>query len=235
MESEKTEDAMGGEARSRDLVVFSILGESQCSECNKELWRGDFLIKEGERGLCMSCADLDELIYVPSGDAALTRRARSHSPLSAVVVRFSRARKRYERQGILVAPSALDQAEEQCLADNELRAVRRKRDAERRAQHDHDLATQMARKISALFPGCPSGEAQTIAEHTTRRGSGRVGRTAAGQLLDEQALLLAVVAHVRHRHTRYDRLLMRGYDRSEARAVIGEEVDRVLEAWRLRR
>jgi hypothetical protein len=51
---------------------------------------------------------LGQLVYVPSGDAALTRRARMHSPLSAVVVRFSRARKRYERQGILVSEVALE-------------------------------------------------------------------------------------------------------------------------------
>ncbi|PYT83667.1 MAG: hypothetical protein DMG40_02520 [Acidobacteria bacterium] len=69
----------------------------------------------------MTGADLDELVYVPSGDAALTRRARVHSPLSTVVVRFSRARKRYERQGILVSEVALEQAEAGCLADSELR------------------------------------------------------------------------------------------------------------------
>jgi hypothetical protein len=57
-----------------------------------------FYSRDGERGHCMT--GLGQLDYVPSGDAALTRRARIHSPLSAVVVRFSRARKRYERQGI---------------------------------------------------------------------------------------------------------------------------------------
>ncbi len=66
---------------------------------------------EGERPLCLTCADLDHLVYLPRGDTALTRRARKHSALSAVVVRFSRARKRYERQGVLVEESALEQAE----------------------------------------------------------------------------------------------------------------------------
>src|SRR5260370_34845709 len=78
-------------AESRDLVVFSILRESTCSECNKALWKGDLLFKDGERGLCMSCADLDELVYLPSGDAALTRRARKYSPLSPPPVRFTPA------------------------------------------------------------------------------------------------------------------------------------------------
>jgi len=43
---------------------------------------------------------------LPSGDAALTRRAKRASGLSVVVVRFSRARRRYERQGILVEEEA---------------------------------------------------------------------------------------------------------------------------------
>jgi len=219
-------------AASRDLVVFSILCESTCSECNKALWKGDLLFKDGERGLCLSCADLDELVYLPSGDAALTRRARKHSPLSAVVVRFSRARRRYERQGILISETALDQAEEECLADSELRVLRRERDRERRAEYDQGLVAQMTKKISALFPGCPAREARAIAEHTARRSSGRVGRTAAGRSLEEDALTLAVVAHIRHGQTRYDQLLMGGYDRNQARALIREDVDRVLETWR---
>jgi len=225
-------DRFEAQGRSRGLVVFSLVRESNCSECNKELWRGDFLFKDGERGLCMTCADLDELVYLPSGDAALTRRATMHSPLSAVVVRFSRARRRYERQGILVSEVALEQAEAKCLADSELRALRRGRDAERRAQYDRDLVAQMTREISRLFPGCPPKVAQTVAEHTLRRSSGRVGRTAAGQSLEEEALTLAVVAHIRHRHTNYDELLMSGYERSEARAEIHDEVDRVLDRWR---
>ena len=55
---------------------------------------------------------------------------------------------------------------------------------------------------------------------------------AAGQSLEEEALTLAVVAYVRHRHTRYDQLLMSGHDRGAARAFIREDVDRVLETWR---
>lgn len=226
-------DATVATSESRNLLVFSLLRESRCTECNKELWKGDFLFKEGERGLCMNCADLDELAYLASGNAALTRRARKYSPLWAVVVRFSRVRKRCERQGILVSEAALDQAKAACHADNEVRALRRERDVERRAEQDQNLvATDMAREISRLFPGCPPEEARSIAAHSARRGSGRVGRTAAGRSLEEEALTFAVVAHIRHRHTRYDQLLMKGYYRDEARTSIRDEVDRVLESWR---
>jgi hypothetical protein len=63
------------------------------------------------------------------------------------------------------------------------------------------------------------------------RGSGRVGRSAAGRSLDEEALTLAVVASVRHEDTDYDLLLMSGISRHEARDQIRETVDRVLASW----
>lgn len=94
----------------KDLVVFDILRESKCTDCGKQLLGGDFLFMEGKRPLCLTCADLEHLVFLARGDTALTRRARKHSKLSAVVVRFSRARKRYERQGVLVEESALQQA-----------------------------------------------------------------------------------------------------------------------------
>ncbi|MGH9631498.1 MAG: DUF2293 domain-containing protein, partial [Bryobacteraceae bacterium] len=44
--------------------------------------------------LCLACARLNDLEYLPSGDAALTRRAGKYSGHSALVVRFSRSRGR---------------------------------------------------------------------------------------------------------------------------------------------
>ena len=40
--------------------------------------------------------------------------------------------------------------------------------------------------------------------------------------------LLAVVAHVRHVETRYDRLLMSGWERAEARLSVEDTVQSVL-------
>ena len=72
-----------------------------------------------------------------------------------------------------------------------------------------------------------------IASHACRKYSGRVGRSAAAKRLDEEAVQLAVVAHVRHDGTRYDELLARGVERRDARERIREDVDRVLSArWR---
>ena len=214
-----------------ELVVFWTLRDSQCSQCRKELPSGSFLLMEGGQPLCTTCADLDHLVYLPSGDAALTRRATRYSRLSAVVVRFSRARKRYERQGVLVEEAALEKAEEECLSDEDLRARRRERDALRRSAEDQELVERMAERIRGLFPACPAEEARAIASHTAVRGSGRVGRSAAGRALEDDALTAAVIAYVRHNHTNYDELLMQGMDRTSARGLVRERIDEVLSAW----
>jgi hypothetical protein len=216
----------------KDLIVFDIVRESQCADCGKELQAHDFLFMEGERPLCLTCADLDHLVYLHRGDTALTRRARRHSTLSAVVLRFSRARKRYERQGVLVEEAALEDAEQECLADADKRSAQRARAEIYRAKQDQVLATQMSESIRQMFPGCPPEEARVIAAHTSVRGSGRVGRTATGRALDEDALRAAVIAAIRHRHTSYDRLLMKGWDRRGARDAVRGDIDRVLDKWR---
>jgi hypothetical protein len=212
-------------------IVFSILRASQCSQCKVKLHSGSFLTLEKGQPLCMTCADLDHLVFLPRGDTALTRRTRKHSSLSVVVVKFSRARKRYERQGVLVEEAALDKAQEECLSDEEVRVRRRVREAARRQEEDHELVQEMAGKIRAFFPGCPPSEALAIARHTAERGSGRVGRSASGRALDEGALRLAVIASIRHKHTHYDKLLMRGLERSEARWAVEDKIEEVLSSW----
>src|SRR5437667_802499 len=194
-------------SEAKDLVVFDILRESKCADCGKELLGGDFLFMEGERPFCLACADLDHLVFLPRGDTALTRRARKHSTLSAVVVRFSRARRRYERQGLLVEEAALEQAERECLVDETARLRARERAVLRRAELDEHYVSEFAERLGDLFPGCPVAERQAIADHACLKYSGRVGRSAAAKQLDPETMELAVKAHIRHCHTRYDELL----------------------------
>jgi hypothetical protein len=212
-----------------DLVVIQPLKAFTCAECGTE--SGDLLVMDDQGPLCLDCADMDHLVFVPSGDAALTRRARKASRLSAVVVRWSRSRKRYERQGILVEERSLAEAERQCLADSDARLRRRERDALRRAGEDVEFQARFAAEIARLYPGCPPQRAQAIASHAGMRGSGRVGRSAAGRALDEQAITLAVVASIRHEDTGYDDLLMSGVSREDARERIRPAIDKVLAAW----
>lgn len=213
----------------RDLLVIQSLRDFSCADCGSG---GDFLTMEDRGPLCLVCADLDHLEFLPAGDVALTRRARKLSGLSAVVVRFSSARKRYERQGVLVEPDALEQAEAQCLADQDLRRRRQDRDRVRRAAEDVRFTDDLAAAIGRLFPGCPPARARSIASHTALRGSGRVGRTAAGRALEENAVTAAVIASVRHEDTDYDSLLMSGMDRQVARDQVRPTVDALVNRWR---
>jgi hypothetical protein len=99
--------------RAPDQVVFMIIKDSQCSRCQKELGKNNFLIMDSNQPLCLSCARLDQLVFLPRGDAQLTRRAKQYSSVSIVVVRFSRTGKRYERQGLLVEELALEKAQQE--------------------------------------------------------------------------------------------------------------------------
>ena len=221
--------------KSKDLTVFITTGDATCYECGEELGRRAWITLTEERNaLCLSCADLDHLFFLPAGNAALTRRSRKHSTLVAVVVRWSRARKRYERQGLLVEQEAVERAEAECLADEEVRARRRERAALRRAELDEQYVRRFAAAVRQLYPGCPPGRETAIAEHACLKYSGRVGRSAAAKELDAQAIHLAVVAHIRHRETAYDQLLVQGHDRHAARQEVQDDVDRVLSEWEAR-
>jgi len=229
----KTEHTVAKMGKPQDIVVFETVSRSViCPECKNELSKGDFLFMEKGQPLCLSCADLDHLDYLPSGNAALTRRARKYSRLSAIVVRFARARGRYERQGILVEPEAIDKAEQECLGDEEKRMARREREAMRHAEQDEKLVAEMAQSIRRIYPGCPAEESEKIARHTALRGSGRVGRSAAGRSLEEQAIELAVAAWIRHQWTEYDELLCSGYERLDARDLIRHKAQEIISRWK---
>jgi hypothetical protein len=219
-----------------DLTVFISTRESTCDECGENLGSHAWItLIENKGALCLACADLDHLIFLPSGDAALTRRARKHSTLAAVVLKWSRARQRYERQGLLVEAAALDLAEQECLADSEVRARRREREALRREELDQQYVEQFSHQVREIFPSCPPGREQVIAEHACQKYSGRVGRSAAAKQLDEPAVRLAVIAHIRHAETKYDTLLASGMERREARVLVQNSIEQVLETWQARK
>lgn len=214
-----------------DLKVFITHQDSTCDECGEQLGHHAWVTLADNKAFCLSCADLDHLIFLPAGDAALTRRAGKYSTLSAVVLKWSRARKHYERQGLLVEESALQRAEEECLADEDIRTRRREREAERRAELDKEYVSKFAGRVRELFPHCPARREQIIAEHACQKYSGRVGRSAGAKSLDEEFIRLAVIAHIRHAETNYDEFLSYGMERRDARDKVEDDIDTVLERW----
>jgi len=223
---------MGEEKKPKELLVFFVRRDTKCGECGRELPSGSMItLEEGRGALCLSCADLDHLEYLPAGDAALTRRSRKHSRLAAIVLQWSRTRKRYERQGILAEREAIEQAERECSDDAERRERRRVREQMNRQIIDRQYVADFGREIRRLYPGCPAATAEKIAIHACRKYSGRVGRSAAAKQLDPDAITLAVVASIRHNQTNYDDLLAAFYDRHEARAIVRPDVERILSEW----
>ena len=152
--------------------------------------------------------------------------------LWAVVVQWSSARKRYERQGLLVENEALERAEKECAADEGVRKRARARAAVRRAELDLEYVRSFAGRVRKIYPFCPAAREHLIAEHACRKYSGRVGRSAAAKALDEEAVRLAVTAHVRHAETNYDDLLLKGTDRRNAREKVYQKVFQILDRWK---
>jgi len=218
-----------------DLVVFMVhRANSTCGECGRELHRSSLIRLQGEKGaLCLECADLDHLEFLQRGDAAITRRSTKYSKLWAVVVEWSRSRKRYERQGVLAEPEAIERALAESEVDSDERAKRREREAVRRESLDRKYVAEFAQAIREQFPGIPSGADIKIAEHACLKHSGRVGRSAAAKSFEPDAVFLAVRAHVRHAYTDYDDLLFKYDDRQLARDRVRDKIETVLNGWRL--
>ena len=99
--------SLSRDARRARPVVWISHKDAKCNSCGAGLGRGKLIVIDRAQGIrCLECASLAGLEFLPSGDAALIRRALARSSPSAVVVKFSRARKRNERQGVLVEETA---------------------------------------------------------------------------------------------------------------------------------
>jgi hypothetical protein len=104
--SERKRERLAEKAsRAPDLVVIQPLNSTwACHRCGGT---SDLLMMENPGPACLRCVGLDDLEFLPSGDARLTRRVKARSARCAIVVRFSRTRRRYERRGLLVESQAL--------------------------------------------------------------------------------------------------------------------------------
>ena len=223
--------------KEKELTVFISTQNSTCSNCKESLGKNAWIILNSQENnknivLCLDCADLAHLEFLPSGDAAMTRRSKKYSNLTAVVLKWSKTRKRYERQGLLVEAEALEKAEEECLEDKEVRERRKVRDATRRSELDQKYINKFSKRIRELYPECQEGTEYIIANHACQKYSDRIGRSESAKNLEEEAITLAVRAHVRHKYTNYDKMLMSGIERIEARQAVISDIEDVLAAWK---
>jgi hypothetical protein len=85
----------------------------------------------------------------------------------------------------------------------------------------------VGKALSALLPMAPYADTEPIRE---------AALAAKFKMLPPSiAVWLATIAHVRHEHTAYDRLLAEGYDRDAARFFVVDEINAVLTRWRATR
>lgn len=85
----------------------------------------------------------------------------------------------------------------------------------------------LAKALTVLLPMAPYADMERI-----RADAGAVHMKT---LPPSVAVWLATVAHVRHAHTDYERLLAEGYDRDAARFFVVGEINAVLTRWRATR
>lgn len=85
----------------------------------------------------------------------------------------------------------------------------------------------LARALTALLPMAPYADMEAI-----RADAGAVHMKT---LPPSVAVWLAAVAHIRHAHTDYEKLLAEGYDRAAARFFVIDGINAVLTRWRATR
>ena len=85
----------------------------------------------------------------------------------------------------------------------------------------------IAKALTALIPLAPYTDAEKIRADA--------GAPHLKTLPPTVAVWLATVAHVRHAHSEYERLLGEGYDRDSARFFVLDEINAVLTRWRAAR
>ena len=85
----------------------------------------------------------------------------------------------------------------------------------------------IAKALTALLPLAPYADMEKI--------SAEAGAVHMKTLPPSIAVWLATIAHIRHGHTDYEKLLAEGYDRDSARFFVIEQTNMVLTRWRATR
>lgn len=159
--------------------------------------------------------------FLPKGDRYKTMHCRklTHDACKTLyVVVDSKKRQLGLRAPKAIVGEVYRQAKETLPAR---RAAVRKRDL--------SLIETAATELDKQFPDLPEKEKAVVLKHGFRKHSGRVGRTST--LSMPRKILLAVIAHVRHRHTQYDDLLTRGVDRTDARKAANRKIGSIMRGW----
>jgi hypothetical protein len=82
----------------------------------------------------------------------------------------------------------------------------------------------IAKALTALLPLAPYADTENI--------RAEAGARHLKTMPPAIAVWLAAIAHIRHEHTDYEKLLAEGYDRDSARFFVVDQTNAVLTRWR---
>ncbi|PYI04139.1 hypothetical protein BO78DRAFT_348139 [Aspergillus sclerotiicarbonarius CBS 121057] len=161
-------------------------------------------------------------VFVPKGDVYITRHCRSKTKESGQIVYVVYDNRGKSTLGLRV-PADVHAAVLQSAAET---AESRAHAVKLRDEKDSGRARELLR---THFPLMPEESLDTVLQHAFLKGTGRVGRVS--KLSDERKANLAVEAHIRHTHTRYESLLKDGKGRDQARKATREVVQAIKTTW----
>jgi hypothetical protein len=96
-------------------------------------------------------------------------------------------------------------------------------------RRDASLLATASSELHEKFPEMPEDQVKMVLKHGFKKNSGRVGRTSLIPL--SRKAVLAVIAHVRHKHTEYNKMLERGDERKDARRAVRKQIEIILRRW----
>ncbi|KAI9665832.1 MAG: hypothetical protein M1821_003766 [Bathelium mastoideum] len=163
-------------------------------------------------------------VFVPKGDVFVTRKCTTLSTESSTPAQVVCDPHTGTRLGLYVHQPI----HATVLAAASASAAPR---AAARARRDAADLRQARAALQARYASMPDRDVDAVLARAFAKHSGNVGRKKAG-LSEARRVSLAVEAHVRHVHTRYDAFLREGVGREEARRRIGGVVRGVKEGWR---
>jgi len=205
-----------------------------CNQCYNPISKGQHFVAETEKhkGTCLKCSTFRSFSFLPSGDAAMTRRSKKHSSRCGVVQQWNHKRKRYERKGQFIELSAIALAKQECENDKDKRSISNKKAAVKREADDKIYIKEFSIAIKNRYPFCPTNREVEIAQHACLKHSGRVGRTANAKQFDIKMIDLAVEAHIRHAETNYDTQFGKGKGKREIRSNLKYDILKIMGNWR---
>ncbi|KAH7032733.1 uncharacterized protein B0I36DRAFT_347910 [Microdochium trichocladiopsis] len=159
---------------------------------------------------------------VPKGNPYMTLNCRKQTHLAGQTVYNVVEKPGGKHMGIRVPQTVYNAVAASFAATKSDRA-----DAVRR--RDGKLEATYLETVLAAFPKAPRREVDAVVSRAMKKHSGRVGRT--GQLSAQEKAVLGVLAHIRHVHSPYEKLLKQGVPRLDARRQSEKEIAKKAAEW----